>query len=209
MNDKREISLNEINSDAFVRLLKQGDERVFSDLFSFIVPKLCNFLLSNFNLADFDGEEIAADVMIRVNKSVGTFNPRGGAKLSTWIFRIAQNAAIDFIRQQKKLLEKNQQSVNLDDTIEIKIAQKTAKQWFRNKATDASARGNKPSAELARINYALDNLSEQDRSILLMRQNIEYEQIAEAEKTNVVALRTRYSRAFERLRRELEGEKNL
>ena len=68
-----------------------------------------------------DSEEIAADVVIRVHKSVKTFNPRGGAKLTTWIFRIAQNAAIDFVRQQQKISDKQQRSIELNDSIGINI----------------------------------------------------------------------------------------
>lgn len=207
MVNKREISSNEINGEAFIKRLKEGDEQSFSDLFSFIVPKLCGFLSDKFKLSERDGEEVAADVMMKVNKSVGTFNPRGGAKLSTWIFRIAQNAAIDFIRQ--KQAEKIRLDVNLDDSVSTRLAQRTAKQWFRNKTAGSSPQKNKPSAQITRIIRALENLCEQDKSLLLMRQNMEYEEIAEVEKVSVIALRTRYSRAFERLRRELEREENL
>ena len=105
MANAREISSEEINSDAFIRNLKEGDEQAFSDLFNLIVPKLCNFLSGKFKMSDRDGEEAAADAMIKVNKSIKNFNPRGGAKLSTWIFRIAQNTAIDFVRRQQALAE--------------------------------------------------------------------------------------------------------
>ncbi len=212
MFDTKEISLNEINGDEFIERLKANDERAFSKLFSFIVPKLCSFLSSKFNLSEENGEEAAADTMIKVHKALSDFNSRGDAKLSTWIFRIAQNTAIDFIRLQKKQTENSGLAVELDESATNLVAEKTAKQWFRNKNTAAfgiSSKKNKSSPQATLFNRALENLSEQDKSILLLRQNMEYEEIAESENANINALRTRYSRAFERLRREVEKEENL
>lgn len=206
MNGRREILLNEINSDAFIVRLKANDTEAFDDLFTCIVPKLCSFLSTDFKLSELDGDEVAADVMLKVNKAVAKFNPHGGAKLSTWIFRIAENTAIDLLRQRKKQAENLPQNVALDDAAAKDIARSTAKRWFRQNASDGRSAS---SPELARINKALESLSEEDRSILLMKQNMEYGDIAAAENVSVPTLRTRHSRAFERLRRELQKEENL
>ena len=48
-----------------------------------------------------------------------------------------------------------------------------------------------------------------DRDILILRQSMEYEEIAEVEKVSVEALRTRYSRALDRLRIELQKDEGL
>ncbi len=212
MADRQETSLNEINGDKFIVRLKDDDELAFSELFTFIVPKLCSYLSSKFKLSEENGEEAAADTMIKVHKSLSGFNTRGDAKLSTWIFRIAQNTALDFIRHQKKQAENSGLAVELDESAASLLAEKTAKQWFRSKnnaAAEKPSKKNKPLPQANLFTRALDNLSEQDRSILLLRQNMEYEEIAESENAKVKALRTRYSRAFERLRREIKREENL
>ncbi len=209
MAGRKEISLDEINGDAFIGRLKANDSDAFDDLFDCLIPKLCSFLSGDFKLSEQDGNEIAADTMFKVNKSVAKFNPRGGAKLTTWIFRIAENGAIDLLRQRKKQAENFRQNISIDDSVSREIAQNTAKRWFRQNASDDKSGQPKPSPELARINKALEALSEQDRSILLMKQNMEYEEIAAAENASVPALRTRYSRAFERLRHELRKEESL
>lgn len=46
-----------------------------------------------------DAEELTQDVFLKVYESVDTF--RGDAKLSTWLYRIAVNKSIDFLRKQK------------------------------------------------------------------------------------------------------------
>jgi RNA polymerase sigma-70 factor (ECF subfamily) len=49
---------------------------------------------------ELDAEELANEAMIRVHKSLSTYNADKGA-LSTWIHNIGKNAAIDFIRKKK------------------------------------------------------------------------------------------------------------
>lgn len=47
-----------------------------------------------------DAEELTTDAMIRVHKSLSTYNEEL-SKLSTWITRIAINTAIDHVRKKK------------------------------------------------------------------------------------------------------------
>lgn len=210
MMNKKKLSLEEINSDALIQRLKANDDLAFSDLFNSIVPKLCWFFSHNFQLSDTDGEEIAADVMVKINKSIGKFDPQGGAKLSTWIFRIAQNTAIDYLRQKKAQSEYFSLDISLDETVSKQVERKEAKQWFRETHTHNQSRntGN-VSPQISNIKNALDALNEQDRRLLLMKQSMEYEEIAEVESVSVPTLRTRYSRALQRLREELQKEENL
>lgn len=49
---------------------------------------------------DLDAEELTNEAMIRVHKNLGSYN-EDLSKLSTWIFNIAKNAAIDFIRKKR------------------------------------------------------------------------------------------------------------
>jgi RNA polymerase sigma-70 factor (ECF subfamily) len=202
MGNDREVSLDEVNSDAFLARLKSGDGQAFSDLLSCIVPKLCGFLSRDFQLTEQDAEDVAADAMVKVHKAVSQFTS-GGAKLSTWVFRIAKNTAIDFKRKQAKETERAQ-AVSLDDTVSRQVEHKRAAEWFRRAAPVEHAQDDSTLPLMLRMRRALDALSEQDRNILLLKQSMEYEDIAEVEKVSVSALRTRYSRAMDRLRSELE-----
>jgi RNA polymerase sigma-70 factor (ECF subfamily) len=203
MDNDREVSLDEINSGAFLTRLKSGDGQAFSDLFSCMVPKLCGFLSRDFQLTELDAEDVAADTMVKVHKAVSQFDPRGGAKLSTWIYRIAKNTAIDFKRKQGKEAGRAQ-DVPLDDTVSRQVDRKRAVEWFRRTAAAEHAQGDSMLPLILRMRRALDTLSKQDQNILLLKQSMEYEEIAEVEKVSVSALRTRYSRAMDRLLSELE-----
>jgi RNA polymerase sigma-70 factor (ECF subfamily) len=203
MDNDREVSLDEVNSDTFLTRLKSGDGQAFSDLLSCMAPKLCGFLSRDFQLTEQDAEDVAADTMVKVHKAVSQFDPRGGAKLSTWVFRIAKNTAIDFKRKQAKETGRAQ-AVSLDATVSRQVEHKRAAEWFRRAASAERGQDDSTLPQMLRMRRALDALSEQDRNILLLKQSMEYEDIAEVEKVSVSALRTRYSRAMDRLRSELE-----
>jgi RNA polymerase sigma factor (sigma-70 family) len=49
---------------------------------------------------ELDAEELTNEAMIRVHKNLDTYN-EDLSKLSTWIFNIGKNAAIDFIRKKR------------------------------------------------------------------------------------------------------------
>lgn len=47
-------------------------------------------------VGEFEAEDLTQEVFVRVNRSLGSF--RGEAGLSTWVYRIATNAALDRLR---------------------------------------------------------------------------------------------------------------
>jgi RNA polymerase sigma-70 factor (ECF subfamily) len=49
-------------------------------------------------VGEADAEDVAQEAFIKVSRSLGDF--RGDAKLSTWIYRIATNAAMDHLRKR-------------------------------------------------------------------------------------------------------------
>ncbi len=59
-----------------------------------------------------DAEDVTQDVFVKVFKKLKSF--RGDSAVSTWIYRIAINACLDF-RRRRKL----RQTVSLDDGLEV------------------------------------------------------------------------------------------
>jgi RNA polymerase sigma-70 factor (ECF subfamily) len=47
-------------------------------------------------VGEFDAEDLTQEVLIKISRSLGAF--RGESQLSTWIYRIATNAALDRLR---------------------------------------------------------------------------------------------------------------
>ena len=82
--------------------LRNGDASAFRNLVDEFREKVRNTCYRFVKNAD-DADDIAQDVFIQVFESLDNF--RAEAELSTWIYRIAVNKSLDFIRakQKKKL----------------------------------------------------------------------------------------------------------
>ena len=84
----QELVLDLINGSeiAFRRLVDLHHEKVIQTCYNFVRDNQ-------------DADDIAQDVFIEVHKSIHKF--RKDAKLSTWLYRIAVNKSLNFIRSKK------------------------------------------------------------------------------------------------------------
>lgn len=198
------MKLDDLNSHAFVFRLKSGDDEAFSKMYSSLFPKICNILKTTYSLSDPNVEELTSDALIKVRDALSTFNPNLGAKLTTWVVTIARNTAIDFLRKKLKEDEKFM-VVGLDDAkiheSEVVIADEWQQQNLRT--INQSERGE---SKMLKFLKAFNSLSEEDQNILRLKSCLEYNEIAIRENTSVGALRTRHSRAQERLRNKIARE---
>src|SRR5258708_13486529 len=96
MGRRRRTSFDDLNTAAFVTELQQGAEEAFSRLMSEMSSPLFWFLTTRMSIPQPTAEEIAADTLFTVHQKVKTFRITGKGKLTTWIFEIAKNRAIDF-----------------------------------------------------------------------------------------------------------------
>ena len=102
VNDTFEVVKDERRTGAelsFERLYEMYRGRVFGTAYR---------MLSN----RADAEDVTQDVFVKVFKKLKSF--RGDSAVSTWIYRIAVNACLDF-RRRRRL----RQAVSLDDGMEV------------------------------------------------------------------------------------------
>ena len=86
------------------------DKKASSILFNLYSQKIYNTALSYTKCVE-DAEEITQDVFIKIFKSAATF--KGNASLNTWIYRIAVNTSINFLKKKKRFtIFKNALSIN-------------------------------------------------------------------------------------------------
>lgn len=88
-----------MNEVEIIQKLQQGNEQAFKELvetYKKQVINTCFGLVHNLS----DAEDIAQDVFIEVFRSVKKF--RADAKISTWLYRIAVNRSLNFIRDNKR-----------------------------------------------------------------------------------------------------------
>ena len=135
------------------------------------------------NVPDGTAEEVAADVLMTVHGKLGTFRFGARAKLTTWIFEIAKNRAIDYHRSQKQQFEE------LDPSFVSKD---------RNAEAEPSAHEDN---RLAWIRAQVAQFSELDQQILKWRAlDFPFGQIAKWVDMSEGAVRVRHKRALDKLK---------
>ena len=91
--------MKSVSDSDLIRNLQAGDEpsfRYLVDKYHVVVVKTC----IGFVHSSADAEDIAQDVFIEVFESVMKF--RGDSGLSTWIYRIAVNKSLNFLRSVRR-----------------------------------------------------------------------------------------------------------
>jgi RNA polymerase sigma-70 factor (ECF subfamily) len=75
----------------------------FTQIYADYYPKIQRYLV--YMVGEFEAEDLAQEVFVRIHQALPTF--RGESQLSTWIYRIATNAAVDKLRSpsSKRMLE--------------------------------------------------------------------------------------------------------
>lgn len=142
-----------------------------------------------------DAEEVTQDVFMTIHSRIDRF--RGEASLSTWIHRIATNAALMRRRRQKP-----GQTVSLDDMLPAidTCGRLGGAEWITQQGDPAVE------SEMAHLlQDALGRLDEKYRKVFVLRQieGCTTEETARMLKLRVPAVKTRLHRARMALRRDL------
>lgn len=76
----------------------EGDRERFGDLVERYQGRLVNYLFRLLRNVD-DAHDLAQEVLVKVYQVLDRYDPQ--YRFSTWLFRVAQNAAIDQIRRRR------------------------------------------------------------------------------------------------------------
>jgi len=130
-------------------------------------------------------EDIAQDVFLSAYKKLGTFDP-AISKFSTWLFTIARNKSVNALKKKKaaatsELPEKTNSSnpqMNMEE-----------KEFFE------------------RLDKELEALPVKQKTAFVLSEfeKLSYEEIAQIERTKIGTIKSRISRAKEKLRMALKG----
>lgn len=88
-----------MDEQELIQAIQAGDDRAFQTLveqFEVMVVNTCKGFVHQLD----DAEDLAQDVFIEIFYSAHKF--RGDSKLSTWIYRIAVNKSLNFIRDNRR-----------------------------------------------------------------------------------------------------------
>ena len=88
-----------MTEEQIIQGIRNGDEAAFKELvnnYQELVINVCNSFLHNKD----DALDVSQDVFIKAYHSIGNF--RGQSRISTWLYRIAVNQSLNYIRDRKR-----------------------------------------------------------------------------------------------------------
>lgn len=175
--------------------IKEGDRKAFQVLvekYQPMVVNTCRGIVHN----HADAEDVAQDVFLEAFRNSAAF--RGDAKLSTWLYRIATNRSLNFVRNSKRR--------RLIQSIEDAFT------GGRNRNSEISENSNDQpdhqisGTERARMLYkAIDRLPEKQRVAFTLNkyEELSYQQIAEVMEISLASVESLIHRAKKNLQGDL------
>jgi RNA polymerase sigma-70 factor (ECF subfamily) len=166
--------------------VRKGERRAFEELFARFKGPIMSYIYRF--ISDRDrAEDICQEVFLRVWRARESYEPR--AKVSTWLWTLAHNVAIDELRKKtEQPLQQNQdeEGSRIPDLLErIESPLASAEEQLIENARESN------------VQACIGKLSEQQRDALLMKIHAElsYDEIAETLKTNAGAIKALIYRA--------------
>lgn len=101
-------------NDELIELLKNNDESAFRELVNSYQNMVFRTCLGIVHDSD-DADDVSQEVFIEAFNSIHKF--RSDSKISTWLYRIAINKSLNYLRSQKR--NKFMQSIGLSNATEI------------------------------------------------------------------------------------------
>ena len=171
------------NDSAFEYLVRKHERLVFTAVYG---------IVGNPD----DAMDVSQEVFLKVYKSLSSF--KGDSEFSTWLYRIAKNCALDFVRQKKAPLVSIDTSGEENEGFDI---------------PDESIKSNPEKSALSNekreiLHKALGLLSDEHREIIILRDmnDYSYEEIANRLEIEPGTVKSRLFRAREQLRKILLKE---
>lgn len=178
--------------DAFVRRAQQGDLAAYDELVRRYQERVYATLYQMTSNHE-DANDLAQEAFIKAYQAIKSF--KGGSSFYTWVYRIAVNKTINFLKSRK---HKSAMSLNDLDFDAEKDPDLVAL------ISDKTPRRDAALAELKnKLNEAMQKLSEQHRLVVALHdiQGMAHEEIAEIMECNTGTVRSRLFYA----RQQLQG----
>ena len=142
-----------------------------------------------------DAEDVVQETFLRAYRQLDKYEAR--SSFSTWLYRIASNYSLDLIRMRKRHEEKRERGSKAEERDILQSIPVNAP------GPDRIAHSNQVQE---RVNEALNELSDQERTAFVLRhfEGLSIDEIGEALGTGTNATKHSIFRAVQKLRRSLE-----
>jgi RNA polymerase sigma-70 factor, ECF subfamily len=182
------------SDEDLVAAVLEGDRERFGDLVVRYQGRLVNYLFRLVRNAD-DAHDLAQEVLVKVYQVLDRYDPQ--YKFSTWLFRIAQNAAIDQIRRRRlKMVSLRFEDENGEGRDwELPTSERGPYGELRNRERGGA------------IQQAIEGLPWEYRELILLRHfgELPYEEIARLKQMPLGTVKNKLFRGRQMLKEKLHG----
>jgi len=195
ISDFTAAPLGRASDEELMRRTQQGDKQAFSLLYERYNASVLSYLYRMLGNVE-DVESIGQEVFLRAFRFAPTY--RYPQKLSTWLFTITRNLAINQSRRRKRSPVRNLTELNLDG-----IEMSGDPRQVAVRATDDLEK----QEEIARVLKALDDLPTDQKEVIVLGvfQDLSYAEMEQITGTKAVTLRSRMFHGLKKLARMIGG----
>lgn len=170
------------NITDFNLLVIENQNRVFRIVFSFLRNRE-------------DAEDVAQEVFVDIYNKMYSF--RGKSQITTWMYRIAVNKSLDFMRtkkRKKRFVPKNQR-LEIED---VDLGNEPSETSNPGLITEANERK-------AILKQAVDSITEKQRAAIILNkyEGFSYQEISEIMDTTLSAVESLIHKGMKNLRKKL------
>ena len=182
-----------------VVLAKAGDQDAFEQLVRDNEKRIYNLVLRMVGNPE-DALDLSQESFLKAWKGLPSF--KGDSAFSTWVYRLASNPCLDFLRRRKRQQEAVGAPLSLDD---------------EDAPPPPSDENSQPEVQLERterslaLKKALDALPDHHRQVLILRElsGLSYQEISDALDLDIGTVKSRLTRARLSLRKILLEDGNF
>lgn len=177
-----------MKEDKLIYRAQGGDESAFGKLYDEYFQRIYRFTLIKVGRKQ-DAEDLSHQVFLSAWKNIRNYKHKG-FPFSSWLYKIAQNAVIDFYRTQRS-------HIDIEDVREDRLG------------TQSSSDENlERSMEIERVRKKLLKLKDDEQDVLIMKfiDELSNKEISAALKKSEGAIRVIQHRALKQLKKLLEED---
>ena len=192
------IPLTEQSDQDLMRLAQLGDQTAYAIIYKRYSASVLSYLYRMLGSVE-DVESIAQEVFLRAYRFKATY--RYPQRLSTWLFTITRNLAINQARRRRRNPVRNVTELNLEG-IDINGSPSRV-------AADATQDVQKKE-EIARMLSALDDLPSDQKEVIILGvfQDLSYAEMENITGAKAVTLRSRMFHGLKKLARLLKDDES-
>ncbi|HET9946495.1 MAG TPA: RNA polymerase sigma factor [Patescibacteria group bacterium] len=159
-----------------------GEKEAFGKLYEFYVDRIYRFIFFKVRQEKEVAEDLTADVFVKAWEHLGTFKK---GSFQTWLYTIARNRVIDYIRGVKQHVPLNEELVDAKETVEETVIKTLVKE---------------------EVLKCLDSLTDEQREVVVLRfvNDLSHREIAQIVGKREDAVRALQYRAIKEIKEKVE-----